>query len=125
MNSQAYLDAYNAIFALYQKHHPEITCSDISKHAVEFAENFSKPKEINLNPIKPSWDNAPEWANWLAMDADGTWYWYNVKPIKDDDCWFIDDAGCVYSSIVLQSDKVIENNAIIFNWKQTLEHRPG
>lgn len=30
--------------------------------------------------MKPSWDQAPEWANYLAMDADGTWYWYKNQP---------------------------------------------
>ncbi|XQA74642.1 hypothetical protein ACM9XA_03635 [Xanthomonas sacchari] len=29
---------------------------------------------------KPSWDDAPDWAQWLAMDADGQWYWYESKP---------------------------------------------
>lgn len=31
---------------------------------------------------KPSWDDAPEWANWLAMDADGTWFWFEDEPIS-------------------------------------------
>lgn len=30
--------------------------------------------------MKPSWNDAPEWANYLAMDADGQWYWYSGKP---------------------------------------------
>lgn len=29
---------------------------------------------------KPSWNNAPEWANFLAMDEDGTWNWYENEP---------------------------------------------
>jgi hypothetical protein len=29
---------------------------------------------------KPDWKDAPEWANWLAMDRDGMWYWYEVEP---------------------------------------------
>lgn len=31
---------------------------------------------------KPNWKNAPEWANWLAMDGNGEWFWYQYKPIK-------------------------------------------
>ena len=31
---------------------------------------------------KPSWDSAPEWANWLACDSDSPWYWYEEKPLK-------------------------------------------
>jgi hypothetical protein len=31
--------------------------------------------------MKPSWDNAPEWANYLAMDSDGCWCWYERPPV--------------------------------------------
>jgi len=30
--------------------------------------------------MKPSWKDAPEWANWLAMDDDGEWVWFYDKP---------------------------------------------
>lgn len=30
--------------------------------------------------MKPDWKDAPEWAQWLAMDADGAWYWYEKHP---------------------------------------------
>ena len=36
---------------------------------------------------KPDWADAPEWAEWLAMDKDGSWYWYSLKPIADSDDW--------------------------------------
>ena len=29
---------------------------------------------------KPSWKNAPPWANWLAMDRDNGWWWYTLEP---------------------------------------------
>ena len=32
---------------------------------------------------KPSWEDAPPWANYLARDADGRWYWYEIKPFAD------------------------------------------
>lgn len=125
MNNQTYLDVYTTIFNLYQKHYPEMTGSDISQHAIEFAEKFANAKEINLNPIKPSWNDAPSWANWLAMDKDGKWYWYKYEPIKDCNLWYsayyID---VTYSSKVLQLDNVKENNAIFFNWEESLEQRP-
>jgi len=38
--------------------------------------------------MKPDWKDAPEWANWLAMDKDGCWEWYEVEPIKLGDCYF-------------------------------------
>jgi hypothetical protein len=30
--------------------------------------------------MKPDWKDAPEWANWLAMDADGKWFWHEYEP---------------------------------------------
>lgn len=30
--------------------------------------------------MKIDWDEAPEWANYVARDADGEWYWYENKP---------------------------------------------
>ncbi len=40
--------------------------------------------------MKPSWDDAPEWAEWLAMDSDGGWYFHEVEPFWDqaDGCWY-------------------------------------
>ncbi len=31
--------------------------------------------------MKPDWKDAPEWANWLAMDGDGVWFWYELEPV--------------------------------------------
>jgi len=33
--------------------------------------------------MKPEWKDAPKWANWLAQDANGDWYWYKEKPEPD------------------------------------------
>lgn len=30
--------------------------------------------------MKPNWKDAPSWANYLAMDEDGTWCWFNNEP---------------------------------------------
>lgn len=35
-------------------------------------------KEIDM---KPDWKDAPEWANWLAMDKTGEWWWYENEPM--------------------------------------------
>ena len=35
-----------------------------------------------------SWENAPDWANWVAMDESLDWYWYENKPALDEwGCW--------------------------------------
>lgn len=30
--------------------------------------------------MKPDWNLAPEWANYLAQDGDGAWWWYENRP---------------------------------------------
>lgn len=37
---------------------------------------------------KPDWKDAPEWAQFLAMDADGEWYWYELEPSADESIWW-------------------------------------
>ena len=27
---------------------------------------------------RPSWDDAPEWAEWLAQDESGEWFWFEA-----------------------------------------------
>ena len=31
--------------------------------------------------IKPGWDQAPDWANWLAQDLLGSWCWFEFEPV--------------------------------------------
>jgi hypothetical protein len=37
--------------------------------------------------IKPKWEDAPGWAEYLAMDLDGQWFWYESKPVKKLSFW--------------------------------------
>lgn len=30
--------------------------------------------------MKPDWKDAPEWANYLALDSDG-YYWFEFQPV--------------------------------------------
>jgi hypothetical protein len=45
----------------------------------EFSKRTGYQATINVSG-KPSWDNAPEWAKWLAQSADGIWDWFETKP---------------------------------------------
>ena len=36
--------------------------------------------QLVTNNDKPDWKGAPEWANWLAQDEDGPWFWFQLKP---------------------------------------------
>jgi len=43
--------------------------------------------------INIPWEDAPEWAEWAAMDMDGEWWWYENEPETDssvEDGWFGD-----------------------------------
>lgn len=37
--------------------------------------------------MKPDWNDAPEWAEWLAMDDDGSWWWHEEEPLLYDGSW--------------------------------------
>jgi hypothetical protein len=64
---------------------------------------------------KPKWENAPEWANYLARDYVGEWWWYEISPHKGMWEWDITtgrakEAGDVKGKLGL--------------WFNTLERRP-
>ena len=40
-----------------------------------------------------TFDNIPEWATWLAQDADGTWWAYEAEPNKQDHGWYENEVG--------------------------------
>lgn len=62
--------------------------------------------------MKPDWKNAPEWANWLAMDADGEWGWFAEEPNLGYEEWFY-NLGTRYAAANIQGA----------NWKNTKEQR--
>lgn len=63
--------------------------------------------------MKPDWQDAPPWAQWLAMDEDGGWWWHESKPTLELDSGFWDNEGrCLF----------IEGNRAA--WAETLESRP-
>jgi hypothetical protein len=59
--------------------------------------------------LKPSWNEAPSFANYLAQDPDGIWYWFEEKPKLGDKCWL--DRG------------FDRRECRIPNWQQSLEER--
>lgn len=63
---------------------------------------------------KPSWDDAPEWARWLAQDEDGQWKWLggHGMPVKYVDGW------------TAVKFKVYCNGMALGDWRDTLEKRP-
>lgn len=62
---------------------------------------------------KPSWLTAPEWANFLAQDRHGSWYWYEFEPrINDEGFSWI--KGGHFDEAYIDGDE----------WGKTLELRP-
>lgn len=37
--------------------------------------------------MKPDWKDAPDWANYLAQDDNGSWSWFEHEPEWQDDMW--------------------------------------
>jgi hypothetical protein len=61
--------------------------------------------------MKPNWKDAPEWAQWLAQDESGDWWWYENEPEAGDNTWWSDEVH----------DRAIKENG---EWRETLEQRP-
>lgn len=61
---------------------------------------------------KPSWRDAPGWAQYLAMDRSLTWYWHEQFPIYRDGCW-LNDGNMSYASKNLGKDSLEERPPII------------
>jgi hypothetical protein len=38
-------------------------------------------------------DALPDWAAWLAQDADGAWWGYEAEPNKQDNGWYENEVG--------------------------------
>ena len=63
----------------------------------------------------PEWEHAPDWANWLAMNSDGRWYWFAAQPEQRSAQWWnpwgtqVRDAGLTPGRT---------------GWTETLEPRP-
>jgi hypothetical protein len=64
--------------------------------------------------MKTYWVKAPEWANYLAMDECGRWYWYSDRPRVGRIVWL--RAG----GHILVARRI----PIDGDWRETLEKRP-
>ena len=63
---------------------------------------------------KPSWNDAPEWANFLSQGLGGTWFWHEFNPELGD---------CAYFS-VKGKYTIHLGGETIGDWRDTLEKRP-
>lgn len=67
---------------------------------------------------EPDWQEAPDWAQWWAVDMIGRAYWYRDKPIADDPVW-VPSGG-------IEKDRLKTAKAYGFsgNWDESLRERP-
>lgn len=65
--------------------------------------------------MKPDWKDAPEWAQYLAQDGDGDWWWYEQQPYwrPERDRW-----GCTGGRNMSDADHKSSSP------EYTLERRP-
>jgi hypothetical protein len=55
--------------------------------------------------MKPSWDDAPDGAEWLAKDQTGFWHWFKNMPElamfeykgEDVEYWRSESGFCIYA----------------------------
>lgn len=66
--------------------------------------------------MKPDWNKAPDWADYLAQDGDGSWNWFRFKPECDHE---IASWECELDDY--QEARIGRPNAC---WYLTLETRP-
>ena len=68
---------------------------------------------------KPDWKDAPEWAQWIACDNSGQWWWFSARPIALNHVWDVEDFNeqceCAHEDYRLTSR---------VDWRETLERRP-
>lgn len=65
--------------------------------------------------MKPDWKDAPEWAQWLAMDANGFWWWYEEEPVVSEKAWMPSDSGDCTRAFTKPTNE---------DWLETLTPRP-
>jgi hypothetical protein len=41
----------------------------------------------------PDFDNLPAWVQWLAQDANGTWWGFEAEPHLADSSWYENEVG--------------------------------
>lgn len=70
----------------------------------------------------PSWEGAPAWARFVAMDADGQWSWYENRPYPETDLgsdeftlWDAEDGHI----------QPISSGNRFYGWENSLQERPA
>lgn len=70
--------------------------------------------------MKPDWKDAPDWAQWLAMDSNGLWYWHKNDPSIGEYC-FISNRYQITADMPYPGFGV---SVYVHGWKEAKEPRP-
>lgn len=93
---------------------------DINGDHIERVTHWKKLPDLpnSFQMSKPDWKDAPKWANWLAMDKDGEWCWWNKAPRMADSIWA---QGAPEEEFTYESAGYFESRS---GWMDSLEQRP-
>lgn len=96
---------------------PASLIDDESPRAAILGQNGEMAEEVySALDGAPSWEDAPDWAAWLAQDLDGSWYWFEECPGMgdDDDEWYADNFKEAKEGVTVSPF-----------WRNTLQSRPA
>lgn len=72
--------------------------------------------------LRPSWEEAPTWAQFLAMDSDGDWFWFEHQPYRERfsgwDGWDVEGGAMTKANPT-------QGASIHVGWEDTLQARPA
>lgn len=81
----------------------------------EMWRRVEEARAVDQEEWQPDWNQAPEWANWWAMDADGDCYWFENKPEMMSVTWLPFNASEVGEALSF---------GYTGNWQDSLRERP-
>ena len=74
---------------------------------------------------KPLWSNAPDWAGFLAMDADGEWNWFKEEPrLSPIGIWIWGYTSAHVAERAKRKDSDLKQGEYYEWWTESLECRP-
>jgi len=73
---------------------------------------------LNSFPIKSI--QIPAWTNWIAQDANGCWWAYEVEPLQYHQGWYENEVGRVQKIEVDYNKKDWQNSLIRLNHDQEM-----
>lgn len=98
--------------------------ADAMQAEADKRENGEQSKHVfeAIDEWQPDWSQAPEWANWWAMDADRKSHWLSKEPYLNDSVgeWILRNNGEGLDNIFLPS----LDYGYTGDWRESLRKRP-